>query len=171
MEESGLGDDLTMWTARGFVVLYLIAEGLRWVRQSREARQWEVAVQWGGFVALTLHILAAFQFTHYWSHAEAYRHTAEQTAAITGWSWGGGVYVNYGFWIILLVDTVARTWHRRNEGELPYWYDWGVRAFFAFIVFNATVVFGTPAWIPVLIGYLGLLVCVKGRRQRRVRRP
>ncbi len=39
-----------------------------------------------------------------WSHAAAYAHTATQVAAGVGLNWGGGIYANYAFTALWLVE-------------------------------------------------------------------
>ena len=53
---------------------------------------------------------------HDWSQDAALAHTAQQTAALTGLRWGGGLYVNYAF-IALWVADAALWWHDRASYE------------------------------------------------------
>ena len=55
------------------------------------------------------HVASAFHFWHGWSHAAAYAHTATQVAAVVGLNWGGGIYANYAFTALWLVE-VAWWW-------------------------------------------------------------
>ena len=135
-----------LWTARIAVVCMLVRVVLAGRnRQSGPTRQ-ECMIWTFGFLVFLMHVAAAFQFQHGWSHAAAYRHTAEQTAAVTGWHWGGGLYVNYAFTVLWGLDVVcdwqAQLSGRRRHGCLPA----GTRGFLAFVVVNATVVFGHPGW-------------------------
>jgi hypothetical protein len=106
-----------------------------------------------GCALYLLHVAAAFAFFHDWSHTAAYRHTAEQTAHVTGLEWGGGLYVNYAFTLFWLVDTacwwlVGIDWPYRSRA-----YFVALQGVFAFLMFNATVVFGPPYW-----RWIGLVV-------------
>jgi hypothetical protein len=105
-----------------------------------------------GCAALLLHIAAAFQFRHAWSHSAAYADTARQTTALTGWNWGGGIYINYLFAVVWMSD-VARSWIRPPSVSRSQ--PWILRGFFLFMFLNAAVVFvhGSVRW-------LGLLACV-----------
>lgn len=102
-----------------------------------------------GCVCLLGHILSAFHFRHDWSHAIARADTARQTAALTGWNWGGGIYVNYAFALVWLA-IVVRLWtggltaRRSRAGR-----SWVVRACFLFMFLNAAVVFvsGPARWV------------------------
>lgn len=154
---------LTLWTVRLAVLLYVLALCLRLLATGRRQRWAAARLAWTvGCVAYLIHVACAFQFYHHWSHAAAYTATAQQTAEVVGWDWGGGLYVSYVFSLVWLADVVW--WWRgleRYETQ-PRAVAWTVQVFLAFIVFNATVVFGTGAvrWFGVagsvlLIGLLG----------------
>jgi hypothetical protein len=145
------GELLTRWTVRLAVVLYAIGLGLR-------ARGWPAAARlaWtGGCLFFLLHVACAFQFYHHWSHRAAFAATARQTAEVVGLIWGGGLYANYAFALVWAADVVwwwcnSQTYHKR-----PRAVEWAVQGFLAFIVFNATVVFGSAA-----VRWLGLAACL-----------
>lgn len=97
-----------------------------------------------GCLAYVAHVFCAFQFYHSWSHEAATVDTARQTAEVTGWNWGGGIWFNYLFTVIWIAD-VARLWRSRSAAPsrrlrifLASW-----QAFFFFMVVNATAVFET----------------------------
>ena len=145
-----LSESLTRWTVRVAIVCYLWrvwldlgANGVDQARSSRRTARWSWTI---GCVFNILHVVCAFEFVHQWSHASAYRHTAEQTAALIGIHWGGGLYFNYAFTLFWLWDTIA--WWLRGV-DFPYiahGYFWSVHAIFAFMLLNATVVFGPSGW-------------------------
>jgi hypothetical protein len=113
-----------------------------------------------GCLALWLHVAAAFEFFHHWSHAEAVRQTAEQTRELTGWAWGGGVYINYAFAVFWLLD-VAQWWRRGGESEpRPKRSYWAMHAVFGFMMFNATVVFGPTYWRYVGAAFAGVALMI-----------
>lgn len=132
-----------IWTARLAVMLYLVGLGLRFWKNDSKLSQvvWTV-----GFFVFLVHVWAAFEYVHQWSHTAAWQHTAEQTGNLTGWYWGGGIWFNYLFLIVWGID-VAVTWKTK----------WPVRAFIAvhgylaFIVLNATAVFGPTWWRAVML--------------------
>jgi len=141
-----------IWTARLAVAAYLTAIGLCLAAKSRVSVQ---LVWTAGFVIFGLHVLAAFHFVHHGSHAAALQHTAEQTKELFGWNWGGGIWFNYLFlvlwgvdvlfgWIrIASTDSTARRFSKRSIA---------IHLYMAFIVLNATVVFGPAWWKPVMGG-------------------
>jgi hypothetical protein len=108
-----------------------------------------------GCIALLAHIACAFQFRHNWSESAAYADTARQTAALTGWNWGGGVYVNYLFALVWIVE-VIRLWASRSTVEYGTgWRAHVLHGFFLFMFLNAAVIFvHSPA------RWLGLALCL-----------
>jgi hypothetical protein len=128
----------TLWTARISFLLYVLAFALRLTRRDRTARLvWSAA-----FAAFAGHMIAAFEFEHHWSHADAYDSTARKTAALTGLDWGGGLYANYAMAILWLADVLW--WLARPSSYLhrPAAVEGAVQGFLAFLWINATVVFG-----------------------------
>jgi hypothetical protein len=128
---------ITRWTIRAAFAFYVLAMTARLARRVPAAQTIRIAWTAGCFCYL-LHVAAAFHFYHGWSHAAAYRDTACRTAERFGFYWGGGLYFNYAFTIAWVVDTI-RLWRRQN---IPRWMRIALHAFFAFMFFNATVVFG-----------------------------
>lgn len=142
----------TVWVAAiGYassVVVYSLSGGNR--RRDSAARAiWTLAC-----LNLVVHTLLAFHFYHGWSHAHAYRETARQTAELTGFEWGGGLYVNYFFVIAWIADVVwwwrgLELYRRRSKVLAAAW-----QAFLLFMFFNGAVVFAAGA-----TRLMGLLVC------------
>lgn len=91
-----------------------------------------------GFAALVVHFVLAFGVGHGWSHAAAVEHVRE----VGGY--GEGIAVNYLFAGVWLAD-VAWWWaNPAGHARRPKWVRWAVHGFLAFVVLNATVVFGPP---------------------------
>lgn len=186
--ETDVGEQIVRWTARLAVAAYVcrltadVWSG-RLMRPASTADNRNVAptadvaqhpgrdlVLWiwtaGCFVYL-LHVAAAFHFVHSWSHAGAWRQTAQQTADVTGWHWGGGLWINYAFTLWWPLDA-GWTW-RRGLDRLPRWYVWTLHALAGFLMFNATVVFGPPWWrwaAGGLAAAVALLAVIKQRLRR-----
>jgi hypothetical protein len=141
------GHSTILWTARlavgCYVVSLLLGLSASPSRRNRQAARiaWTV-----GAVIFLLHVVAAFHFAHDWSHHAAYEHTAQQTNAVTGLNWGGGLWFNYAFTLLWVADA-AGWWGLGLEfpQNFPRW-SRIVRWTFAFMMFNATVVFGPPYW-------------------------
>ena len=160
---------LTLWLARASVAFYVAAMLIAVSRIStteRNFRQWR-ATWSAACLLLIVHVLAAFHFEHGWSHSAALEHTAEQTSRVTGVNWGGGLYFNYAFLALWLVDvaiswTVAMT--RTVASKVPSPLRRSTDLACIFMVLNATVVFGPRWWIgPVII--VGLIAAQLRRRK------
>jgi len=119
---------LTIWVA---LALFVLGESGRsfFTRRAR-------AVSAAGFVLALVHTLLAFDVFHHWSHADAVRDTAQQTQEVFGLAVGAGVYVNYLFFAVWLLDLVF--WRRATSASALRWV---VRAFYLVIIFNGAVVF------------------------------
>ena len=121
-----------------------------------------------------MHVAAAFQFVHHWSHAEAVRFTAEQTARMIGLRSGSGIYLNYLLMLVWGGDCAywwiagSNAYHRRSGGVSV-----ALHAFLLFMMFNATVVFATGATryvAIVVVACLGLVWLAKRKETKCDRR-
>jgi hypothetical protein len=139
------GTILTLWSVRIAVLGYVIALWLR-IRGGGESYYKLSRLYWSaGCFALLIHVAFAFHFYHGWSHLAAWESTAKETRAVTGLNWGGGVYVNYLFAAVWGADVFwwwVRPQSYQNRHRIV---EWSVQGFLAFILFNATVVFGNGA--------------------------
>jgi hypothetical protein len=176
MTSTPAGEFLTRWTVRAAFGLYVAAIAWRLQagsspgRRSRTARGlWTLAC-----LAFAAHVALAFHFFHGWSHADAYRQTARQTAELTGVESGLGLYLNYTFLAAWAAD-VALAWRRGDgggggAGRLRRVASAALHAFMAFMWFNATVVFptGPTRWAGlVAFGLLAAMLLASQRRRRR----
>ena len=155
-----IGELLTRWTVRIAMACYLGRVTLDIAGQRSEtAAKWKRGLWTVGCVWFLIHVACAFEFYHDWSHAAAYEHTANQTAAVTGWHWGGGLWINYAFSFVWILDCSA--WWRTDPTTYPKrrWLYILTQSTFAFLVFNATVVFGPRGWIAIAVG-IGILWAV-----------
>ncbi|MDZ4686741.1 MAG: hypothetical protein SH850_16840 [Planctomycetaceae bacterium] len=143
-----IGVLITAWTARLAVACYLARIAIDAAGRTDDAAQRIARGIWtAGLAIFLLHIAAAFQFHHHWSHAAALEHVRQQTRTLTGWDSGIGLFINYGFTLLWAVD--CGLWWRSlhwSRQRLSYWY---VQVIFAFLMLNATVVFGPRGWIAV----------------------
>jgi hypothetical protein len=150
-----MDDALLRWTARLAALFYSAALGLRIGPTRCAIARCAIArcaiarcaiARWvwsAGCVALLAHMACAFHFHHRWSHQAAYWATARQTAERTGLDWGGGVYFNYAFAMVWGLD--ALWWWRVGPARYEArhaWAEWLIQGYLAFILFNATIVFG-----------------------------
>ena len=154
------GDTLIRWTARLFVACYVArlcidAAGRRDESAQRAARWWWT-VGCGIFV---LHVAAAFHFQHGWSHATAFEHVRQRTLLDTGWDSGIGLYLNHAFGLLWLADTIL-WWRRLDRSEQRPTY-WIVQSLLAFMMLQATAVFGPPLWRPVCAAVVVTLIALR----------
>jgi hypothetical protein len=149
-----VGELATRWTVRLALAGYFLGGALRASNGHSPPRRRLAQVAWSlGCLFYLAHVACAFQFYHGWSHAAACQHTAERTAELTGWNWGGGIYFNYVFTLVWLAD--ALVWWRRGDRPSRPWLEVATQGFLWFMVFNATVIFGQGA-----IRWFGLAGCV-----------
>jgi hypothetical protein len=133
----------TIWAA---LLLFCAGEaGRARVRAGGSPPPWAWWTYTTGAILCMIHIAIAMKVAHGWSHDAAIAATARQTNAVYGLNWGGGVYVNYAFVAVWLVD--AWRWRRR---EFHHTRDldavtWATRIFFLIIILNAAVIFASGA--------------------------
>lgn len=147
---------LTRWTVRVAVVCYFLSLLLR-----LHGRQGARSVWTAGFLFFLVHVVYAFHYFNDWSHDHAVAETSRQTREVVGLDWGGGVYFNYVFALVWGVDVVwwwaSKLSYERRAG----WIEGIMQGYMAFIVFNATIVFGEGMirWGAVVAsaGLLGVL--------------
>jgi len=158
---------LTHATAGVAFLGYVIALTLRLtVNRPRmnAGRSWWTA----GCLMLFVHVACAFQFVHHWSHRTAYEATARQTAAVTGFDSGSGVYVNYAVMAAWLCDVLwwwlAPSRHESRSRTA----EWLLQGFLAFVWFNAIVVFGHGAtrWLGSTAWLLLVVLWLRRRRDQ-----
>jgi len=142
---------LTLWTVRVACLCYGAALAAWWLGRNARARVLWVA----GFAAYLAHVAAAFTYVHHWSHDAAYRETARQTGEMFGVWWGGGLWFNYVFTAVWGFDALWLLLRPRSYEQRPRWMGALVHGFLAFMVFNATAVFGHGA-----VRWLGLAAAV-----------
>jgi hypothetical protein len=165
------GEQLTRWTIRLALGLYVLAVAVRLDAQRRRPWLRGARLAWTlGCLLYLGHVVCAFHFYHGWSHAAAYRETAGQTAELFGLEWGGGLYFNYAFTIAWVAD-VCWWWRGIEQYESrPRWAEALMQGFFAFMAFNGTVVFGhgLVRWLGLAaslgLGGLALVVTASAKR-------
>jgi hypothetical protein len=149
---------ITVWLAlAGYVI------GASGYLLSRGRRSWDAGARMAwtlGCASLIAHAAFAYHFYHHWSQADAYRETARQTAEITGFDWGGGLFINYALVIGWVIDVAL--WrllgldaYRNRRSGWPGCLVAAWQGFLFFIIFNATVVFKTGA-----LRWIGLGFCL-----------
>ena len=143
---------LTVWLA---LCAYAIGAGMMLLARGRPP--WLARARWAwtlGCAFFLAHLVCAFSYFHHWSHAAAVRETARQTGGMTGFHWGGGIFLNYLFAAAWLADVLwwwlaSKSFAHRSPRLGIAW-----QGFFFFMVFNGTVVFGTGP-----VRWLGAVIC------------
>lgn len=155
-----LADAIIRWTARLFVACYVgrlcvDAIGSPDTNSLRIARWlWTC-----GCAIYFVHVAAAFHWMHQWSHASAYEHVLTRTTEMTGFTSGIGLYVNYAFGVLWLADTVIWWLDPKWPDRIaPYYL---VQTIFAFLMFQATAVFGPSFWRPITVAVIALLIVLR----------
>ena len=134
---------LTIWAA---LVLFAVGETGRSFPRHRGASQpaWAWWAFTLGLLLAIVHTVLAFDVVHHWVHGDAVRSTAAQTEAVFGVAAGWGVYVNYVFLAVWLVD--AWWWRAASHvDDRPRALTWALRAFYMLIIVNGAVVFASGA--------------------------
>ena len=96
-----------------------------------------------GFTAFIIHFISAFHFKYEWSHAKALELTTIQTFKTVGVSTSLGLYFNYLFTLVWLIDLSWAQLAKRSHKDRPVWINHAIHCFMAFMWFNATVIFGS----------------------------
>ena len=155
-----MGDIVICWTARLFVACYVGRLFVDAVSDRSETSLRTARILWTcGCVLALAHMAAAFHWKHHWSDSAAYEHVLVRTRETTGFESGLGVYVNYAFAFLWLTDTAIWWWDLRWPNRtVPYWC---VQSVFAFLMFQATAVFGPAIWKPITIAAITLLIILR----------
>lgn len=143
-------DFVTRQTARVAVLFWAIAAALLLTKNRPLARwNWTLAC-----AAYLVHVATAFDRIHGWSHVAAFQHVEE----VSGY--GPGIFVSYCFSLLWLADVLWWALDFDSYDSRPIGLDWAIHLFFAFIVFNGTVVYETGfiRWAGIVIFlFLGIL--------------
>jgi hypothetical protein len=111
------------------------------MRRSPASDRLARACSTAGLALAVAHVVLAFGLVYGWDHEAAIAGTAQQTAAVLGWGWRGGIFVNYLFLALWLAD-VCWWWadasaHRSRSPRAEL-----VRlSLFTFMFVNAAIVF------------------------------
>jgi len=157
------GELITRWTVRLALACYFIAIGLH-LASPRLARPARILHSLGCLLFLA-HVIAAFDVFHHWSHTDAYLETARQTRELTGYDTGIGLWLNYLFTLLWLVDACL-WWRIASPSRTITRLRIAIHAFMLFIIFNATAVFesGIIRWL----GAAGCAIIIGLALRRRV---
>ncbi|MDB5339813.1 MAG: hypothetical protein JWN70_5432 [Planctomycetaceae bacterium] len=148
------------WSAWPAVVCYVAAWALSLRPADNRSRIWIRLLWTAGWLALVAHVIVALAFVHGWSWSAAYEHTAQRTQTLVGWNWGGGVWFNLltvGVWgadVLRMWMTSSRPERSVPAADWTRWSNYAVQSYIAFMMINATVVFGS-----LFAQFTGCLMC------------
>lgn len=149
-----MGELLTRWTIRIALLLYaavLAAQLGSGSSASRRVSRWLSTV---GLLFATAHVAAAFHHYHGWSHASAHDAVLRETRELTGLAFGGGIYFNYAFLVVWLVDVVWQWLSLPGYYRRPRWIAWTLHGYLLLIAINGAIVFeaGMTRVAGILVG-------------------
>ena len=145
---------------RGTMILATVAwaVGEALMRRSPRCDRWARAIWTMGLALAVTHVVLAFHFVYAWDHEAAVAATVRQTVEVVGWAWRGGIYVNYMFLTLWLVDTswwwAAPASHASRSTRMEN----TRRALFTFMFLNGAVVFASGIGRLVGIASLSLVL-------------
>ena len=151
---------VTIWAA---LTLYVIGE---YGRTHHQAAAWPRLV-WGlSSLVYLMHVVTAFEFHHDWSHAAASAYIARQTEAIIGVAFGVGLWINYAFSAVWIVEALwSRQWTTQCTRNRATW-TVAVRLFFLFMILNGAVIFtsGPRRWLGIVVMVALVLIWTRGNK-------
>lgn len=164
---SPLGTILTLWTIRLSLGAYA-AWLAYWLVRGEKPERPPFAWRWWytlGCALAVVHVACALGFYHGFRHASAAAETARQAQQVLGIRFAAGVYFNYLFVLLWVIDA-ARQWVATRP--LPGWVVILLHVYMTFIAFNGAVIFasGLARWIG-LAAAAALAAVAIGRLARR----
>jgi hypothetical protein len=129
--------------------------------------RWVSVVWFVGAMAAAVHSFGSLVSFHHGSQTEAYQSTAEQTRELLGFAFGAGLYVNYAFVVVWLVDATVRLVWPKSYEQRPAWIGRLTLGFLGFIAFNGVVVFKTGwlRWLGISCTIVWLSLWIRTKRK------
>ncbi len=149
MPPGELATRISVWLA---LLLWLASEWLALNPRRLRLRQWLFGLSAAVFLA---HVCLAFHVFYSWSQTTALADVRRQTREVTGLEWSIGLWINYGFAALWILEAFWLCLWAVHHAPRPRWVTWLVRGVFWFMAFNGAVVFvkGPQKW-------LGLVICL-----------
>jgi hypothetical protein len=111
------------------------------MRRSPSSDRLARASSTAGLALALVHVILAFDLVYAWDHEAAVAGTAQQTAAVLGWSWRGGIFVNYVFLALWLADVCWWWVHPDSHLSRSPRIERARLSLFTFMFVNAAIVF------------------------------
>ena len=162
--------DVAAWTIRGALICMVLFFAMRISNRKLQGTTLELAKSaWliGSLLSL-LHGLATMAYYHQFQHALAYQDTAQQTEQAIGVAVGIGIWLNYLFIIVWILDALWMNGLAKGYFSRLRAFNWMIYGFLGFIAFNGAIVFesGPVRWVGIL-AILVLVVIWKTRDRSR----
>ncbi len=145
----------------------MIAYAVAVMLVTRSKLDW-ARVTWSlGCLFFLVHVVCAFEIHYQWSHQIAESQTAAKTEKLTGIETNVGIYVNYLFTLVWLVDTGFWWLVGSNRySNRPRTITIAIHVLFIFMIFNGAIVFasGPARWIGVLVLAAALISWIESPR-------
>ncbi len=123
-------------SAQATFAYWLLGTALLFRNHRHEVQPLARLVWSAGLALLLLHITIAFWRGHAWSHDAAVEHVAE----VGGY--GTGIFVNYLFALVWFLDVIWMWCSKQSVSTRSHTLKLAAHGFLAFVMFNATVVYG-----------------------------
>jgi hypothetical protein len=144
------------WTVWAAVVLFVAAEAGKSGTPASGSR-WPLLASFAGAALLAVHMAIAMDVRHAWEHSSVVRTISEQSRAVYGVGWNGGVWMNYLFLGLWTGETSWWAAAPRSYADRPRWFIVLTRAFYALMLVNAAVVFAAPSRRPAGAALMAVL--------------
>ena len=157
-----------IWAIRialGLMVLVLAIE----IRGGKSTDRSTASLWLIGALLSLYHSLGSIATFYHGSQSMAFEATAQQTEELLGIRFGAGLFVNYAFVLIWLVDALFRCASPASYRQLPIEYSYCIKGFLIFIAINGAIVFQS-GWIRGIgLACVALLLMLSLQRRKALR--
>jgi hypothetical protein len=142
--------DVVAWTIRGALICMILFFATRIMSPNLKGSTLELAKSFwliGSLLSL-LHAIATMAFYHQFQHSLAYQDTAHQTEQAIGVAVGFGIWLNYLFVMVWLMDALWMNGLTNGYLARHRVFNWLTYGFLCFIAINGAIVFesGPVRW-------------------------
>ena len=155
-----------MGVVRGTMIIATLAWALGEALMRRSSASDRLArAIWTIGIALALtHVVLAFQLVYAWNHETAVTATVKQAVDRFGWGWRGGIYINYGFLTLWIVDVCWWWLAPRSHSTRSTRIENTRFVLFTFMFLNGAVVFASG--VGRLVGIASVSIAILGKLKR-----
>lgn len=140
----------TVW---GAVFLFAAAQAGQGQAAAASDRGWPWMAWTIGAALMIAHVAIAFDARHAWQHASAAHAVVEQSRAVYGIAWSGGVWMNYVFVAAWAAESCWWGAAPQSYGQRPRSVLAASRVFYLLMLVNAAIVFAAPSrrWAGLIV--------------------